>query len=128
MVKQPEEYRWSSYGSNVRGDTGWATPHEEYLGPGRTLDQRCTASRELFEYQIDGADLRLFRKAAHYCQSVGDDRFLRQMEEKFRYSLAPGSAARGLHRSPPARRRFLHAGSLDGYCFGPTTGPSPIAK
>ena len=82
MVERPEEYRWSSYRANAWCDMGWLTPHEEYLRLGHTQDQRCVAYRELFRHRIDAADLHLFRKAAHYCQPVGDDRFRKQIEEK----------------------------------------------
>ena len=93
MVQRPEEYRWSSYGFNAWGDPSWISPHEEYLRLGHATDQRCTAYRELFRYQIEGDDLHLFRRAAHYCQPVGDDRFRRKIEEK--YGIKLGQMKRG---------------------------------
>jgi putative transposase len=93
MVARPEEYRWSSYGVNAWGDASWLVPHEEYLRLGQTRDARCHAYRELFKYQVSEADLHCIRKAAHYCQPVGDDRFRQQIEKK--YGIKLGQAKRG---------------------------------
>jgi len=41
MVEAPEEYRWSSFGVNGLGDTGWLVPHGKYLGVGDTAETRC---------------------------------------------------------------------------------------
>jgi putative transposase len=96
MVARPEEYRWSSYGVNAWGDASWLVPHEEYLRLGQTRDARCHAYRELFKYQVSEADLHCIRKAAHYCQPVGDDRFRQQIEKK--YGIKLGQAKRGRPR------------------------------
>ena len=96
MVERPEEYRWSSYGMNAWGDPGWLRPQAEYLKLGGTVDERCHAYRELFRHQLSAQDLHLIRKAAHYCQPVGDDRFRRQIEQ--RYGIKPGQMRRGRPR------------------------------
>jgi putative transposase len=93
MVERPEEYRWSSYGVNAWGDESWLTPHEEYVRLGDSREARCHAYRELFKHQLSEADLHAIRKAAHYCQPVGDDRFRQQIEE--RYGLKLGQMKRG---------------------------------
>ena len=93
MVAAPEEYRWSSYGGNAWGDSGWITPHEEYLRLGGTLAKRCHAYRELFRDQLSSVDLHSIREAAHYCQPVGDDRFRKHIEEK--YAIKLGHMKRG---------------------------------
>lgn len=59
MVSRPEEYRWSSYGVNGWGDTGWLTPHAEYLRLGGCVEERAHAYRELFRYQLCDEDLHL---------------------------------------------------------------------
>lgn len=97
MVARPDEYRWSSYGGNAWGDPGWLTPHEEYLRLGATREARCYTYRELFRHQLSEADLHLIRKAAHYCQPVGDDRFRLQIEA--RYGVRAGQMQRGRPRS-----------------------------
>lgn len=96
MVKRPEEYRWSSYGINAWGDRSWLTPHAEYQRLGRTTPERGQAYRELFKTQLSEEDLHLVRKAAHYCQPVGDDRFRQQIET--RYGVELGQMARGRPR------------------------------
>lgn len=93
MVARPEEYRWSSYGVNAWGNQFWLTPHREYLGLGESATARCHAYRELFRQHIDEADLHLIRKAAHYCQPIGGDRFRHIIEEK--YGIKLGQMQRG---------------------------------
>lgn len=93
MVRRPGEYHWSSYGVNAWGDASWLTPHEEYLRLGVDAGERARAYRDLFEYRLSQEDLRLMRKAAHYCQPVGDDRFREQIEAK--YGIKAGQMKRG---------------------------------
>jgi hypothetical protein len=57
---------------------------------------RGFAYRELFKTQLSEEDLHLVRKAAHYCQPVGDDRFLQQIEQ--RYDIKLGQMERGRPR------------------------------
>jgi putative transposase len=96
MVTRPEEYRWSSYHSNAWGDPGWLKPHEEFVRLAATPEERAYAYRELFRSELSDMDLHLIRKAAHYCQPVGDDRFRRQIES--RYGIKLGQTARGRPR------------------------------
>lgn len=93
MVVRPEEYRWSSYGANAWGDESLLMPHEEYLMLGLDIESRCHAYRELFQHQLGEADLHRVRKAAHYSQPVGDDRFRQQIEQQ--YGIKLGQAKRG---------------------------------
>ena len=93
MVRRPEEYRWSSYGVNGWGDAGWLTPHPEYLRLGSNREERTYAYREIFKQQFSEEDLHAIRRAAHYCQPVGDDRFREQIEAN--YGLTVGRMRRG---------------------------------
>jgi putative transposase len=93
MVERPEEYLWSSYGTNAWGDCSWLTPHAEYLVLGKGLVERQRAYRDLFRVQIDKKDIHLIRKATHYCQPVGSDRFRQIIEEK--YGIKLGQMQRG---------------------------------
>ncbi len=93
MVGRPEEYKWSSYGVNAWGDNSWLTPHAGYLGLGESVADRCHAYRELFRCHLRKHDIELIRKAAHYCQPIGDDRFRKLIEEK--YGIKLGQSARG---------------------------------
>ena len=68
---------------NGWGDDSWLTQHEEYLRLGSDMQERTHAYGELFKYQQSEEDLHLIRKAAHYCQPVGDDHFREQIESKY---------------------------------------------
>ena len=46
---------------------------------------------------VDAMAMHLIRKAAHYCQPVGDDRFRLQIEA--RYGVRAGQMQRGRPRS-----------------------------
>ncbi len=96
MVTKPEEYYWSSYGSNAWGDKSWITPHSEYILLGQTHEERCYNYRELFKCHIDADDIHRIRQATRYCQPVGDDRFKEAIERK--YGLKLGHAKRGRPR------------------------------
>ena len=93
MVKSPEEYKWSSYGGNAWGDESWLRAHEEYKRLGVTPEKCCYNYRMLFNHHLNEADVGLIRKAAHYCQPVGDDRFKEKIEEK--YGIKMGLTRRG---------------------------------
>ena len=71
----------SSYQTNAWGDESWLVLHEEYKRLGKTKDQRCQSYRALFKNHLDGSDLDLIHKAAHYSQPVGDDRFKKAIEK-----------------------------------------------
>jgi putative transposase len=96
MVERPEEYRWSSYGVNAWGDESWLLPNDEYLALGADSQSRMHAYRELFRHEVSEQDLHLLRKAAHYCQPTGDDRFRDQIESK--YGIRLGQMGRGRPR------------------------------
>jgi putative transposase len=98
MVARPEEYRWSSYGVNAWSDHSWLRPHEDYLRLGSSSEARGHVYRELFRTGLSDEDLHLLRKAAHYCQPVGNDRFREQIERK--YGLQLGQMERGRPRKP----------------------------
>ncbi|NOY16646.1 MAG: transposase [Gammaproteobacteria bacterium] len=93
MVNKPEEYSWSSYGANGCGDESWLVPHDDYLRIDRDPGKRCYRYRELFKDRVNQKDLHLIRKATHYCQPVGDDRFRKSIEKK--YNIKLGQMSRG---------------------------------
>jgi len=83
MVASPGEYLWSSYGSNAWGaQSSLVTPHSEYLRLGNTQQERCHSYRALFSGLLSEDDLNCIRKAAHYCQPLGDDSFREKIKEK----------------------------------------------
>ncbi|MES9970330.1 MAG: transposase [Candidatus Thiodiazotropha sp.] len=97
IISRPEEYHWSSYGSNGWGDESWIQPHKEYLRLGSNKSEQCYSYRELFKAQLSEEDIHLFRKATHYSQPIGDDRFKHQIES--RYGVKMGQMARGRPRT-----------------------------
>lgn len=97
MVARPDAYRWSSYGVNAWGDRSWLQLHDEYRRLGKTVAERCHAYRELFTRQLSEEDLHAIRKAAHYCQPVGDERFRQQITQQ--YGIKLGHMQRGRPRT-----------------------------
>jgi len=106
MVQRPEEYRWSSYGANGWGDMSWLVPHPEFLRLGAAQEERRYAYRELFKHQLSEVDLHLIRKAAHYGQPIGDDRFKEQIEK--RYGVKLGQMSRGRPRKSNEASRLIN--------------------
>ena len=96
MVNRPEDYKWSSFGVNAWGKKGWLKPHADYIRLGENTADRFYAYRELFRIQLDEMDLHLLRKAAHYCQPVGDEGYRRAIEDK--YGIKLGQLRRGRPR------------------------------
>jgi hypothetical protein len=50
----------------------------------------------LFKTQLSKEDLHLVRKAAHYCQPIGDDHFRQRIEQQ--YGIRLGQMDRGRPR------------------------------
>jgi putative transposase len=67
--------------------------HDEYLKLDKDKDARCYAYRELFKYKLSEHDIHFIEKAEEYCQPVGDDRFKKDIEEK--YGIKLGQMSRG---------------------------------
>ncbi|MFL0810702.1 MAG: transposase [Agarilytica sp.] len=97
MIERPEEYRWSSYGVNAWGDDSKVVVfHDEYLRLGRSKKERLANYRGLFRASLSGEDLDSIRKAAHYCQPLGDSRFCEKIASRSGVSL--GQMNRGRPR------------------------------
>ena len=83
MVNKPEEYKWSSD----------LVSHDQYLKLGIDAEVRSCAYRGLFKDRLSDYDVHLIQNASEYCQSVGDDHFRIQIEEK--YGVILGQPFRG---------------------------------
>jgi putative transposase len=85
MVTAPDEYPWSSYRHNTRGELGpnadWLTPHPEYLRLGRSAEERQAAYRVLCQEAIPGVDLAEIRACSHKGWALGSDAFKERMEK-----------------------------------------------
>jgi putative transposase len=81
MVEYPAQYRWSSYAANALGvDNAIIKPHEVYLTLGKTLEERQTTYRELFETAIHSDELDLIRSSLHSGTPIGSNRFKQKIE------------------------------------------------
>ncbi len=97
LVKQPEDYRWSSYGFNAWGDDSWVVPHEEYLKLGDTQAERCANYRSLFKGNLKEDDVRRIDQAVQFSYPTCDKEFKRAIEKKYGVDL--GYAKRGRPRN-----------------------------
>ncbi len=87
MVREPAEYKWSSYQANGLGvRTKLHTPHELYLQLGMTEAERIANYQNLCQSKIDGTLLFDIRRSI-YSGLLGDNRFRSEMEELTGYRL-----------------------------------------
>jgi len=81
MVRNPHEYRWSSYQVNALGvASDLCTPHPEYLTLGRTPDERQRNYRTLFTRHVDVKLLDDIRTSTNKGLAYGSDRFKKEIE------------------------------------------------
>ena len=81
MVQMPEEYRWSSYGSNAWGDVDERlSPHELYLSLGQTAESRRSTYRSIFNNYLDDVQVGEIRKACNTGTPLGNDSFREMVE------------------------------------------------
>ena len=97
MVKQPGEYRWSSYRSNAFGKNDeLLTRHGLYMSLGGTPDERQHAYRELFLNALDPEQVHDIRTTVQTGTPLGNDRFREQIEKTLNCQV--GQARRGRPR------------------------------
>lgn len=81
MVKEPGEYRWSSYRINGLGsNSDLCTPHDEYLSLGTESKSRCENYRALFLQETDSSVLQEIRNGTNKGMVIGNDRFRDEIE------------------------------------------------
>ena len=94
MVKNPSQYRWSSYRANAQGkENKIITPHPIYLALGKSKASRLEAYRTLFKAHIDDNDLKDIRAAWQTGTPLGNDYFREKVERKLKSKV--GQARRG---------------------------------
>jgi putative transposase len=72
LVRRADEYPWSSYVSNAKGEaSALLTPHDEYLGLGRTPSERQAVYRDLFGLQPGAEQLEEIRIATNGGYALG---------------------------------------------------------
>jgi putative transposase len=82
MVRDPADYRWSSYQAHAFGikPKMW-TPHSEYLALGSTKASRILSYRKLFECELEEEAINEIRHAANTGLVLGNDNFRSQVEQ-----------------------------------------------
>ena len=99
MIKNPAQYRWSSYRCNAQGkDDSLITPHELYQRLGRTVSTRCEVYKELFKAHVDEENLKAIRSALQTGTPLGNDYFKEKIEKKLKMKV--GQARRGRPDGP----------------------------
>ena len=95
MVARPDEYRWSSYGTNAIGrPNGMLAMHPLYLSLGRDKAAREHAYRELFRHHLDSAELQSVREALNQELVLGREDFKDKIEAMLQRQARAGLPGR----------------------------------
>jgi putative transposase len=95
MVRQPREYRWSSYHANALGRAdSLLSAHEEYLRLGTEERVRREAYRDLFEAHLDAETVDQIRHATNGNFALGTERFAKEIERASGRRARAGKAGR----------------------------------
>jgi len=95
MVKQPQDYRWTSYAHHVQGkQDDLIEDHPLYLALGETDEARREAYRALLRYQLDDTDITEIRTCLNKGLAVGAERFKDQIESVLERSVRPKQPGR----------------------------------
>ena len=106
MVRQPNEYRWSSYRHNAHGKPdSLVTPHAAYRALETGGVPRQTAYQALFEHQLDANALDAIRRATNRGTALGDAQFCDEIEATLGRAVKP--LAHGGDRRSSTRRSIL---------------------
>ena len=95
MVKQPGEYRWSSYQVNGQGKSSdLVTHHVLYRDLGQSSAERQLAYRELFRHELQPGAIDKIRKATNGNFALGSSRFTEEISKMLGRRVTPGKAGR----------------------------------
>ncbi|WP_136799357.1 transposase [Desulfosediminicola ganghwensis] len=95
MVKNPVEYRWSSYGVNGQGDSSkLIKQHQIYKELGQDAQERQLAYRELFRHELEPGDIDKIRKATNGNFVLGSSCFQEEIETMLGRRVTPGRPGR----------------------------------
>lgn len=95
MVRNPDDYPWSSYKCNSAGiPSSLITPHSQYLGLSDTRDGRLDCYHELFKGASELQELDAIRAATNGNFVLGSKRFQRQIERVLGRRAHPGRPGR----------------------------------
>ncbi len=90
MVQDPSAYPWSSYRCNALGlQSKLITPHETYLGLGKSKVQRLANYRELFKHYLDDNIVKEIRESVNKGLVFGSERFKDEIEFNLKRRVRP---------------------------------------
>jgi putative transposase len=103
LVKEPGDYRWSSFRANAFGEPDpLVSPHKLYLALGGDAESRRAAYRRLFITTLDENTLSQIREASNKSWALGDEQFrlrITEMTQRRAFSRGHGGDRRSVSRS-----------------------------
>jgi putative transposase len=94
-VRRPDEYRWSSYAANAKGQaSSLIEPHEEYVALGRDANERQAAYRDLFGSLLTPEQADEIRTATNGGYALGSPAFKRTVSKAVGRRVEKGPAGR----------------------------------
>lgn len=95
LVRRPDEYRWSSYSANGRGEmSSLVTPHDQYAQLGRDAAERQAVYRDMFGSPLAPHELEHIRSATNGGYVLGSSAFKRLVARTVGRRVDKGSAGR----------------------------------
>jgi putative transposase len=95
LVRRPDEYRWSSYVANARGEpSSLITPHDQYVALGRDLAERQAVYRELFGSRLSAVQVTEIRNATNGGYVLGSHAFKKVVSHALGRRVEKGIAGR----------------------------------
>jgi putative transposase len=95
MVDSPEDYPWSSYGCNAKGETNsLLTPHSVYLRLDIDEKKRVNAYRALFEERLSRVDINVVATGVRSNIPTGNQRFRESIAETIGRRVGDGKTGR----------------------------------
>ena len=95
LVRRPDEYRWSSYAANAKGQaSSLIEPHEEYVALGRDANERQAVYRDLFGSLLTPEQVDEIRTATNGGYALGSPGFKRTVSKAVGRRAEKGSAGR----------------------------------
>ena len=95
MVKAPQDYKWSSYHSNVRGTFDpLISEHVSYKGLAKSRKKQQENYRDMFLEHLDEKLLSDIRKCAQTGTPLGNNKFRTQIESKLKLKVGYNTRGR----------------------------------
>jgi putative transposase len=95
IVKQPEDYKWSSHSLNIGNkESELITPHEIYKRLATAEEERFKVYKELFREELTNIQIENIRAATNRGLLVGSEKFRNEIEELIGQSVRPNPVGR----------------------------------